>query len=61
MTIKELFEEEYQPIRLMGKKNTIRLYRCLLNRLKEFNHGVDPGTEFFSDTKRRQVSVLAIN
>lgn len=49
MTIRELFEEEYQPIRLMGKKNTIRLYRCLLNRLREFNHGIDPGTEFFSD------------
>jgi integrase len=51
MTIRELFEEEYQPIRLMGKKNTIRLYRSLLNRLEEFNHGVEPTTEFFQDRK----------
>ena len=49
MTIRELFEEEYQPIRLMGKKNTIRLYQLVLNRLKEFNCGVDPSIEFFTD------------
>lgn len=48
MTIRELFEEEYQPIRLMGKKNTVRLYRLLLNRLKDFS-GEDPGLEFFDD------------
>ena len=50
MTIRELFEEEYQPIRLMGKKNTCRLYRLLLNRLRDFS-GEDPGFEFFDDKK----------
>lgn len=49
MTIRDLFCNEYVPCRLLGKKNTIRLYLCLLNRLSQFNGGGDPTTDFFTN------------
>ena len=43
MKLRELFSEHYQPTRLRGGRNTVRLYGCVMNRLTE-HFGREPDT-----------------
>lgn len=48
MNLRELFSDHYQPTRLRGGKNTVRLYGCVMTRMTE-HFGREPDTGDFQN------------